>query len=39
MCDKLNIAPQTLSNCLTSLKTSKMISGEKGEFKINPFIF
>lgn len=39
VCTKLNISQQTLSNCLTALKKSKLISGEKGEFRINPKIF
>jgi len=39
VCTKLGISQQTLSNCLTALKKSKLISGEKGEFRINPKIF
>lgn len=36
---ELGITPQTLSNSLTSLKNSKLISGGNGEFQINPQIF
>lgn len=39
VCTKLGISQQTLSNCLSALKKSKLISGEKGEFRINPKIF
>lgn len=35
----MDISQQTLSNCLAALKKSKLISGEKGEFRINPKIF
>jgi predicted transcriptional regulator len=36
---ELDISPQTLSNSLTSLKKSKLIDGNNGEFQINPLIF
>lgn len=39
ICEELSISQQTLSNCLSALKKSKLISGEKGEFRINPKIF
>lgn len=39
ICKELDISQQTLSNCLAALKKSKLISGEKGEFRINPKIF
>jgi len=36
---KLNITKQTLSNSLASLKKLKIISGNSGEYELNPFIF
>ena len=39
ICETLKIQPQTLTNCLSSLKKSKLINGEQGVFKINPQIF
>lgn len=39
ICEALKIQPQTLTNCLSSLKKSRLISGEQGVFKINPQIF
>jgi hypothetical protein len=39
LCSELNISPNTLTNNLAKLKATKMISGEKGDFIINPQIF
>ncbi len=33
------MSPQTVSNCITALKNAKLIDGEKGEYRINPFLF
>ena len=39
VCDTLKLSPQTVSNCITALKNAKLIDGEKGEYRINPFLF
>jgi hypothetical protein len=39
LCEHLDISPNTLTNNLKKLKDLKIISGEKGEFIINPQIF
>lgn len=39
LCNELTISPNTLTNNLAKLKQAKMISGEKGDFVINPQIF
>lgn len=39
LCAELSISPNTLTNNLKKLKDLKLISGEKGEFIINPQIF
>ena len=39
LCKELQIKPQTLSNALCALKKQKCITGEKGEFIINPHLF
>lgn len=39
LCDDLIISPNTLTNNLKKLKDLNLISGEKGDFIINPKIF
>lgn len=39
LCKDLSISANTLTNNLKKLKDLKLISGEKGDFKINPQIF
>lgn len=37
--EELGISKQSLSNSLSNLKKLKIVSGEGGEYELNPFIF
>lgn len=39
LCEELKVTNNSITNYLKKLKDSKLISGEKGEFIINPQIF
>ena len=39
MAEEINVSPNTITNNLKVLKDNNLISGEKGEFLINPQVF